>query len=55
LFDVFIISNFITYSFLCAGGISGRDACTGDGGSGLMCQNNGQWYVVGLVAWGKFV
>ncbi|CAG9811606.1 unnamed protein product [Chironomus riparius] len=39
-------------SFLCAGGISGRDACTGDGGSGLMCHNNGQWYVVGLVAWG---
>ncbi|KAG5668604.1 hypothetical protein PVAND_016540 [Polypedilum vanderplanki] len=47
-------SGFIldTFSFLCAGGQSGRDACTGDGGAPLMCQANAQWYVVGLVAWG---
>lgn len=28
------------------------DACTGDGGSPLVCQNGGRWYVMGLVAWG---
>ncbi|CAG9807302.1 unnamed protein product [Chironomus riparius] len=39
-------------SFLCAGGIPGRDACTGDGGSALMCFANSQWYIAGLVAWG---
>lgn len=41
-----------TFSFLCAGGVSGRDACVGDGGAGLVCQVNSLWYVVGLVAWG---
>ncbi|XP_067638203.1 phenoloxidase-activating factor 2 isoform X2 [Eurosta solidaginis] len=39
-------------SFICAGGEAGKDACTGDGGSPLVCQNNNIWYVVGLVAWG---
>ncbi|KAG7187937.1 hypothetical protein KM043_013899 [Ampulex compressa] len=40
-------------SFLCAGGEPGKDACTGDGGSPLVCQSgNGQWQIVGLVAWG---
>ena len=40
-------------SFLCAGGETGKDACTGDGGSPLVCQSgNGQWQVVGMVAWG---
>ncbi|XP_053948990.1 phenoloxidase-activating factor 2 [Anastrepha ludens] len=39
-------------SFICAGGEAGKDACTGDGGSPLVCSNNGLWYVVGLVAWG---
>ncbi|XP_068155252.1 phenoloxidase-activating factor 2 [Drosophila tropicalis] len=39
-------------SFICAGGEAGKDACTGDGGSPLVCTNNGVWYVVGLVAWG---
>lgn len=24
----------------------------GDGGSGLVCQVNGQWTVVGIVSWG---
>ncbi|XP_052737737.1 phenoloxidase-activating factor 2-like [Bicyclus anynana] len=41
-----------TTSFICAGGEASKDACTGDGGSGLVCQVNGQWVVVGLVAWG---
>lgn len=41
-----------TTSFVCAGGEPNKDACTGDGGSGLVCQTNGRWMVVGLVAWG---
>jgi secreted trypsin-like serine protease len=40
-------------SELCAGGEEGKDACTGDGGSPLVCQAaSGRWTVVGLVAWG---
>ncbi|XP_011505633.1 PREDICTED: trypsin-3-like [Ceratosolen solmsi marchali] len=39
-------------TFICAGGESGKDACTGDGGAPLVCQRNNQWEVVGLVAWG---
>lgn len=39
-------------SFMCAGGEAGKDACTGDGGSPLMCLVSGKWYVAGLVAWG---
>ncbi|CAK1540031.1 unnamed protein product [Leptosia nina] len=41
-----------TTSFICAGGEASKDSCTGDGGSGLVCQVQGQWVVVGLVAWG---
>ncbi|XP_060804768.1 phenoloxidase-activating factor 2 [Amyelois transitella] len=41
-----------TTSFICAGGVANKDACTGDGGSGLVCNVNGQWTVVGLVSWG---
>ncbi|XP_031843061.1 inactive CLIP domain-containing serine protease A3 isoform X2 [Nomia melanderi] len=45
--------NLDKYSFLCAGGETGKDACTGDGGSPLVCQSdNGQWQVFGMVAWG---
>jgi len=40
-------------SEICAGGQIGKDACTGDGGSPLVCQaQSGRWTVVGLVTWG---
>lgn len=40
-------------SFVCAGGEEGKDSCEGDGGAPLTCETgNGQWTVVGLVAWG---
>ena len=40
-------------SEVCAGGEVGKDACTGDGGSPLVCQaQSGRWTVVGLVTWG---
>ncbi|XP_063833273.1 phenoloxidase-activating factor 2-like [Ostrinia nubilalis] len=47
-------ANFVldTTSFICAGDQANKDSCTGDGGSGLVCQVNRQWVVVGLVAWG---
>ncbi|RZF34153.1 hypothetical protein LSTR_LSTR003563 [Laodelphax striatellus] len=42
-------------SFLCAGGIPGRDTCKGDGGSPLVCPvpgKVGKYYQSGIVAWG---
>merc|ERR1711910_210125 len=42
-------------SFLCAGGINGKDTCKGDGGSPLVCPSkyNPNTYVqAGIVAWG---
>ncbi|XP_034233747.1 phenoloxidase-activating factor 2-like [Thrips palmi] len=43
-------------TFMCAGGIQGRDACTGDGGSPLVCpmtQDDDSRYVyAGIVSWG---
>jgi hypothetical protein len=40
-------------SEMCAGGEEGKDACTGDGGSPLVCEaKSGRWTVVGLVTWG---
>lgn len=38
--------------FICAGGEGGRDACEGDGGSGLYCIQDGVIKVAGLVSWG---
>jgi len=43
----------LSTSEICAGGQVGKDACTGDGGSPLVCQGlSGRWTVVGLVTWG---
>ncbi|XP_062552011.1 phenoloxidase-activating factor 2-like [Armigeres subalbatus] len=42
-------------SFLCAGGVEGRDACKGDGGSPLVCPIEGSapsYQQVGIVSWG---
>lgn len=46
-------------SFICAGGKAGKDTCTGDGGSALVCQSpyadigQGESYIlVGMVSWG---
>jgi secreted trypsin-like serine protease len=40
-------------SEICAGAEVGKDACTGDGGSPLVCQaQSGRWTVMGLVTWG---
>ncbi|KAH8277866.1 hypothetical protein KR018_008975 [Drosophila ironensis] len=42
-------------SFLCAGGIAGKDTCKGDGGSPLFCTMPGEqnrFQLVGIVSWG---
>ncbi|KAK9878968.1 hypothetical protein WA026_003787 [Henosepilachna vigintioctopunctata] len=42
-------------SFTCAGGEAGKDTCTGDGGSPLVCPdpNNSERYIqTGIVSWG---
>ncbi|XP_030756654.1 transmembrane protease serine 3-like [Sitophilus oryzae] len=40
-------------SMICAGHLKGGiDACGGDSGSPLICQNHGRYEVVGLVSWG---
>ncbi|CAH1398360.1 unnamed protein product [Nezara viridula] len=42
-------------SFVCAGGILGKDTCKGDGGSPLVCPVEGKpgtYQAIGLVAWG---
>lgn len=36
---------------ICAGA-EGRDACDGDGGGPLVCEQDGQWYQVGIVSFG---
>nr|XP_022919629.1 trypsin-like [Onthophagus taurus] len=40
---------------ICAGGLAQRDACTQDGGAPLVCADTttGQFYIAGLVIWGK--
>ncbi|KAL1493118.1 hypothetical protein ABEB36_011241 [Hypothenemus hampei] len=40
-----------TNSF-CAGGEEGNDACQGDGGGPLVCQDDGFYELAGLVSWG---
>jgi len=38
---------------ICAGGEIGKDTCSGDGGSPLVCKSaTGRWHVVGLTSWG---
>uniref|UniRef100_A0A2M4DPA9 Phenoloxidase-activating factor 2 n=1 Tax=Anopheles darlingi TaxID=43151 RepID=A0A2M4DPA9_ANODA len=42
-------------SFICAGGVPGKAACKGDGGSPLVCpipNKQHQYYQTGVVAWG---
>lgn len=41
-------------SFLCAGGEEGKDSCSGDGGSPLVCLDatKTQYVQIGMVAWG---
>ncbi|KAF5299502.1 hypothetical protein FQR65_LT01085 [Abscondita terminalis] len=42
-------------SFICAGGETGKDACTGDGGGPLVCPdptNPKRYFQAGIVAWG---
>ncbi|XP_063911684.1 phenoloxidase-activating factor 2-like [Zophobas morio] len=39
-------------SYICAGGEDGVDTCKNDGGSPLMCEENGRYVQAGIVAWG---
>lgn len=42
-------------SFICAGGVAGKDTCKGDGGSPLVCpirEGADEYYQAGIVAWG---
>merc|ERR1712209_248684 len=42
-------------SFICAGGVDGKDTCKGDGGSPLVCQSKfdpTSYVQAGIVAWG---
>lgn len=41
----------ITPRMLCAGGVSGKDPCSGDVGNPLVVQKNGKWVQVGISSW----
>lgn len=52
-----LTKHFILHpSFVCAGGIAGKDTCKGDGGAPLVCQigpaSENRYTQVGSVAWG---
>ena len=37
---------------MCAGGVRGKDTCSGDSGGPLMRQMTGSWYLIGVVSFG---
>ncbi|XP_052901883.1 transmembrane protease serine 9-like [Anopheles moucheti] len=39
-------------SQMCAGGVRGKDTCTGDSGGPLMAKVKGAWYLIGVVSFG---
>ncbi|XP_053667533.1 CLIP domain-containing serine protease B4-like [Anopheles marshallii] len=39
-------------SQMCAGGVRGKDTCTGDSGGPLMAKVKGAWYLIGIVSYG---
>nr|AID60363.1 trypsin-29 [Nilaparvata lugens] len=41
----------LSQTSVCAGA-EGRDACDGDGGGPLVCEENGKWYQAGVVSFG---
>ncbi|XP_042900439.1 trypsin-3-like [Parasteatoda tepidariorum] len=43
----------IQSNMMCAGGEGGRDACTGDSGSGLVVRLNDEYVLCGLVSFGR--
>ncbi|KAK4885517.1 hypothetical protein RN001_001788 [Aquatica leii] len=43
----------ISENHLCVGGVAGRDACDGFGGSPLIEQQNGKHFIIGLLSFGS--